>query len=220
VKSVDSIRPYATSPAFIGLCTVMAVVVLRNVFYIGSFLNQMTVVFGSHSSSIPELVFNVVFPAGGFVGGAVSTAVMKAVQHRDDLLFWIVWASTTLHGIFNCIETLPCQYVAIALFPISRCLLWTACCDFLARHYPFNTFGRLLGIINIVIGILSLISIPLYDASMKLRGGDGNFFPVNVAITALQGCCVLVPAYMTSRHNKDRRKPLSSLELAATPVVL
>ncbi len=82
------------------------------------------------------------------------------------------------------------QYIAIVLFPLLRSLKWSSISQFLFTHYPFQYFGRLLGVLNVAIGVTNLGVYPLY-ASAKAH----TFLFPNVFTTCLEAVCIAVPMY-------------------------
>lgn len=199
VLSLPTWRQDASTPKFILVTLFMMVFSLRNSFYIGSFADQVKAL-SPHDASIASLVFNIAFPSGGLVAFPICAYILRVCKDRDEWLFGAVWGLGLVHAVFNCVPSMPCQYVAMGVFPIVRTLKWSAVSDYVIKRFPMLYFGRLLGVINAAIGVSNLLVYPLYSAS--LHGGDGgkgNYLPANLAITLAQGVCVALPLYIRTK---------------------
>lgn len=185
-------------PAYILVILFVAVVGLKNGFYIATLQQQIERLDPGNTHVFT--IFSLVFPMGGFISIPISVAMLQGLRGRFDLNFGLVLAIALLHAALNLIPALGAQYAAVAVFAVVRSLKWSTFAEFLVESYPLAVMGRLMGIGNVVLGLFCLAVFGFFRSA---RAFDGAYTFPNATLTAVEGLCLALPFYL---HWSARRR--------------
>ena len=88
---------------------------------------------------------------------------------------------------FICINSFPLQYATIVVFLILRSFMYGGSLALLALLYPKEHYGKLVGSVQSIFGLLQLLQFPLFD--LVLHTFNGDFLPLNIAFVV---ACTLI----------------------------
>jgi hypothetical protein len=77
---------------------------------------------------------------------------------------------------------------------------WAAYSEFVLKRYPWEVFGRLLGVANVVFGVVGLLVYAF--AALTFGPLGGSFYAMNVALTLVELCTACVPLWFWVERRK------------------
>jgi hypothetical protein len=91
------------------------------------------------------------------------------------------------------------QVLTAVLWAMARYLLYSSLFTIVGTLFSYRNFGRVVGLISAVAGLLGLLQLPLSDLTIKTWGKE--FLPVQIVGTVLVAV-TLVPAMLMYRWER------------------
>ena len=191
----DPQYPYASasfmqqlcSPLYLGLAVYKVISLTKFSWYlsmIGTYLDELGQQDGAYVT-----ILGAVLPIGVVlvlvVGSIIDRAGMEVAMAAN-------FAASLGVSIITLIPNLQVQVVGFVVFAFFRAGLFTILSAILGKEFTFLTFGRLIGVLSVVAGLLGLLNQPLFDYTLQQLGG--NFAMANgiyAGASLLQGIFVV-----------------------------
>ena len=90
-----------------------------------------------------------------------------------------------LFSVSSCIETPVSIYTSFVLQVIFRTFVYGGNTAFISLLFPQQHFGKLLGLTQCLVGIVSLLQIPLSTFVLNTLGGNFQYFYVGLVVVCL-----------------------------------
>jgi hypothetical protein len=208
VTASPSAYSYICQRNFLYAAVVIAVLSLKNSFYISSLSDQIDYFDAGGTDKLVNQFFAIIFPLGGFVTIPLSALLLQHFKEQDSVIFLTILFLGLLHAGLNMTDDLTTQYIAAAVFAILRSLKWCAFSEYVIKHGSLSHLGLLFGTANTIVGVCNLLVYPLYYLSKHPNNGD--FFTSNLLLTIMEILCLAFPIYLNTQEHKGVSGSLSS----------
>ncbi|QRV72651.1 major facilitator superfamily transporter [Ceratobasidium sp. AG-Ba] len=122
-------------------------------------------------------IFTLLLPLGGIVGVPIFGWLLDNRTVFDASL--VIMVGGIVYGVLGMIHSTVTQMVSISTFVILRPLLYVFVGDYCGKAFGFQTFGRIYGLVNTLVGVLGLVLSPI---DRLVKGPlHGNYDIVNAA---------------------------------------
>lgn len=127
---------------------------MRNSFYIASIDSQWRTFDGQHVD-FAMFIVSLVLPLAGIVALPVGWLLFKVFH--DLGLFLVVFGLGMAYCICNLFSSSVVQYVGLGFYSLLRPLKWGVVSHYIIKEFALFNMGRLFGILNVTVGIFSLL---------------------------------------------------------------
>ncbi|KAG8694531.1 hypothetical protein FRC09_009784 [Ceratobasidium sp. 395] len=119
--------------------------------------------------------FTLLLPLGGIIGVPVFGWLLDSRTVFDASL--VIMLGGLVYGALGMMHSVVIQVVSISVFVVLRPLLYVFVGDYCGKAFGFQTFGRIYGLINTLVGLQGLVLGPV---DRLVKGPlDGNYNVVN-----------------------------------------